>query len=101
MNVCVYKQGAFLFEAEYIEDTIDGMVVILDGEHKRLIMDNDYDFAHDIDEEHVGVLYTNIDGHIESRLIPAGRRKDFEEHFPTIPEQNIFIQWLKEPHVNS
>ncbi len=101
MNVCVYKNGAFLFEAEYVEDTNDGIVVILDGESKRLLMDYDYDFAHDVDDEFVGILYVSNEGRIESKLIPAKLRSEFDKNFQGTPSQFMLEQWLKEANANS
>jgi hypothetical protein len=97
MNICIYRQGAFLFEAELIEDTTEGMVIKYDGIEKTMKFGEDYDFKHDINIEYVGILYTNNDGRTESMLIPGRMRAEFEKTFNDIPSQSALELWLKEP----
>jgi len=96
MNIVIYKYGALLFEAEYIEDTVDGMIVIHDGERKRLIMDEDYNFQHDVDEEHFGVMYFDEEHKIQSQLIKTTLKEDFAQKFSDIPNYYELEKWLQE-----
>jgi hypothetical protein len=95
MNIVIYKYGELVFEAEYIEDTVDGMIVKHIGETKRLIMDKDYNFSHDVSDEHFGVLYTNKDGHIESKLISTSLKELYAHSFSDIPTYYELEKWTK------
>jgi hypothetical protein len=95
MNILIYKYGVLLHEAEYIEDTNDGIKVKIKDEEKRLIMDCDYNYIQEVDPGQFSVMYFDMDGTIRSRFLDDKYKESYINEFDLVPTIFQIDNWLK------